>query len=108
MCNSACSYLILGASTREIAPDAVLAVHSPKVVLRFSGGASTPQARAAATERSLARIDRTLSSYIARMGGQRGLLELATAVPFEGMHILTREEIVRFGIDRRENVETPW
>jgi hypothetical protein len=58
MCNSACSYLILGASTREIAPDAVLAIHSPKVVLRFSGGAPTPQARAAATERSLARIDR--------------------------------------------------
>ena len=24
------------------------------------------------------------------------------------MHILTREEIVRFGIDRREFVETPW
>jgi hypothetical protein len=107
MCNSACPYLILGASTREIAPDAVLAVHSPKVVLRFSG-APTPQARAAATERSLARIDRTLSSYIARMGGQIGLLELARTVPFEGMHILTREEIVRFGIDRRDIVDTPW
>jgi hypothetical protein len=58
MRNSACSYLTLGASTREIAPYAVLAIHSPKVVLRFSGGAPTPQARAAATERSLARIDR--------------------------------------------------
>jgi hypothetical protein len=108
MCNSACPYLILGASTREIAPDAVLAVHSPKVVLRFSGGAPTQQARAAATERSLARIDHTLSSYIARMGGQIGLLELARTVPFEGMHILTREEIVRFGIDRRDIVDTPW
>ncbi len=32
MCNSACPYLILGAATREIAPDALLAVHSPKVV----------------------------------------------------------------------------
>jgi len=108
MCNSACPYLILGASTREIAPDAVLAIHSPKVVLRFSGGAPTPQARAAATERSLARIDRTLSSYIARMGARIGLLELARTVPFEGMHILTREEIVRFGIDRRDIVDTPW
>ena len=38
MCNSACPYLILGAATREIAPDAVLAVHSPKVVVHFSGG----------------------------------------------------------------------
>jgi hypothetical protein len=43
MRNSACSYLTLGASTREIAPYAVLAIHSPKVVLRFSGGAPTPR-----------------------------------------------------------------
>src|SRR3981081_569542 len=42
MCNSACPYLLLGATTREIAPDTVLAVHSPKVVVRFSGsGAPT-------------------------------------------------------------------
>ena len=24
------------------------------------------------------------------------------------MHVLTRDEIVRFGIDRRDFVETPW
>src|SRR5258707_9457798 len=64
MCNSACPYLILGATTREIAPDAVLAVHSPKVVLRFSGGTPTEQMRAAATARGLERADRMLSSYI--------------------------------------------
>jgi len=29
ICASACPYLLLGASTREIAPNAVLGVHSP-------------------------------------------------------------------------------
>ena len=33
-CNSACPYLMLGAPVREVAPDAILGVHSPKVVLR--------------------------------------------------------------------------
>ena len=30
MCNSACGYLLLGATTREVAPDAVVAVHNTK------------------------------------------------------------------------------
>src|SRR5262249_43553895 len=36
------------------------------------------------------------------------LLALVKTVKFEQMRILTREEIVRFGIDAREFVETPW
>jgi hypothetical protein len=108
MCNSACPYLILGATTREIAPDTVLAVHSPKVVLHFSGGLPTQQMRAAATERGIERADLMLSRYVLKMGADGALLDLAKTVKFESMHILTREEIVRFDIDRREFVETPW
>jgi hypothetical protein len=33
---------------------------------------------------------------------------LARGIKFEDMHLLTREEIARFGIDRREVAETPW
>lgn len=109
MCNSACPYLILGATTREIAPDAVLAVHSPKVVVHFSGlAAPTREMRAAATERGHERADRMVASYIVRMGVDIGLLSLTSTVKFEDIHALTREEIIRFGIDRRERVETPW
>jgi hypothetical protein len=108
ICNSACPYLILGANTREIAPDAQLAIHSPKVVLHFTGGPPTEQMRAAATQRGIARADRMLSAYVVRMGAEAGLLDLAKTVKFESTHLLTREEIVRFGIDRRELVETPW
>jgi hypothetical protein len=106
MCNSACPYLILGATTREISPDVVLAVHTPKVILPASG--VTPQMRAAATERGLERANHLLSNYFIKMGIDGGLLDLAKTVKFESLHVLTREEMVRFGIDRRELVETPW
>src|SRR5258707_6219951 len=109
MCNSACPYLMLGATTREVAPDAVLAVHSPKVVVHFSGlGIPSPEMRAAATVRGHERADRMVASYIVRIGVDIRLLELASTVKFEDIHALTREEIIRFGIDRRERVETPW
>lgn len=109
ICNSACPYLILGATTREIAPDAVLGVHSPKVVLYFHGGAApTPQMRSAATQRGLDRADHMLSNYIVRMGADIGLLGLVHTVKFEEIHVLTREEMARFGIDRRERAETSW
>ena len=42
------------------------------------------------------------------MGAEQGLLALASTIRFEDLHVLTREEIFRFGIDRREFVETPW
>ncbi len=37
MCNSACSYLFLGATTREVAPDATMAVHSSKLTFIIHG-----------------------------------------------------------------------
>jgi hypothetical protein len=109
MCASACPYLILGAATREIAPDAVLAVHSPRVVVSFRGvGKPSPSMLAAATERGRERGDRLLAGYFARMGADAGLIGLSRSVRFEDMHVLTREEIVRFAIDRREFAETAW
>jgi hypothetical protein len=108
ICNSACPYFLLGATTREIAPDTSLGVHSAKVITQFLGVVPTPEMRAAATERGRARSDGLLASYFARMGGDTGLLKLVSTVKFEEVHVLTREEIIRFGLDRREQVETPW
>ena len=107
-CSSACRYLMLGATTREIAPDALLAVHSPKVVAHFLGGVPAPQIRAEATARGVERIDRMLIHYITKMGAEPGLMVLASTIKYEDVHVLTREEIYRFGIDRREFAETPW
>ena len=44
-CNSACPYLLLGAAIREVAPDALLAVHSAKVVVHFRGDVPPPADR---------------------------------------------------------------
>jgi hypothetical protein len=107
MCNSACPYLILGATTREIAPNTVLAVHSPKVILSIRGKPSEKQ-RAEAVQRGMERANRIVAIYLARMGIDRGLLDLARTVKFETPRVLARDEIFRFGIDRREFVETPW
>ena len=108
ICNSACPYFLLGASTREIAPDASLGVHSAKVVTQFLGVVPTPAMLAAAARRGQERSDGLLAGYFARMGADTGLLKLVNTVKFEDVHVLTREEIIRFGIDRREHVETPW
>jgi hypothetical protein len=107
-CNSACPYLMLGAPTREVAPDAILGVHSPKVVLRASGGQPTREMVVEATQRGVERADRLLSNYVGKMGIEGELLDVARRTKFEDMHVLTRDEIFRFGIDRREFVETPW
>jgi hypothetical protein len=107
-CNSACPYLLLGATSREVAPDALLAVHSAKVVVHFRGADPPAEVRAAANQRGRERADRMLSAYLVKMGADIGLFELARSIKFESQHVLTREEIVRFGIDRREIVETPW
>jgi hypothetical protein len=108
ICASACPYVFLGAAVHEIAPDAILAIHSPKVVLNFRGGQPDAIAIAAANQRGRERADRVASAYLAKVGIDAGLLALTRTVKFEDIHVLTRDEIVRFGIDRREAVETPW
>ncbi len=108
ICNSACPYILLGASTREIAPDASLGVHSAKVFTQFLGVVPTPAMLAAVARRGQERSDGLLASYFARMGANSGLLKLVNTVKFEDVHVLTREEIIHFGIDPREHVETPW
>src|SRR5215813_15089101 len=42
------------------------------------------------------------------MGADIPLFGVARPSKFESQHVLTREEIMRFGIDRREIAETPW
>jgi len=107
MCNSACGYLFLGATTREVAPDAAMAVHNSKLRLTFLGHPSAQQV-AAFTDRGIAKADRDRASYIAAMGIGHELNDLIRTVKFESMHLLTRPELYRFGIDTRPIVETAW
>jgi hypothetical protein len=107
MCNSACSYLFLGATTREVAPDAAVAVHNSRLTFVVQGHPPA-QALAAFRDRSMARADRERASFIAAMGISNQLDDLIKTVKFENMHILTRPELYRFGIDTRTMAETAW
>jgi hypothetical protein len=108
ICASACPYAFMGAAIHEIAPDAILAIHSPKVILNFHGGQPDALVIAAANQRGRERADRVASAYLAKMGIDAGLLALTRTVKFEDIHVLTRDELARFGLDRRETVETSW
>lgn len=107
MCNSACGYLFLGATTREVAPDAAMAVHSSKFTLVVHGH-PPPGVVAAFTDRSRAKADRDRAAYLAAMGVSPALNDLIRTVKFESPHALTRGELYRFGIDTRTLVETAW
>jgi hypothetical protein len=107
MCNSACGYLFLGATSREVAPDAALAVHNSRLVLAFHGH-PPPAAVAEYRQRRMARADRDRAAFIAAMGISRELDDLIRTVKFENLHMLTRAELYRFGIDTRSLAETAW
>ena len=107
MCNSACSYLFLGATTREVAPDAAMAVHNSKLTLVVHGHASARQI-ADFRDRGMARADRERAAFVVSMGISRELDDLFKTVKFESLHILTRAELYRFGIDTRALPETAW
>jgi hypothetical protein len=87
-----------------------LGVHSAKTIIKFRGLGlpPPPSVVAAMTERSHEHGERLLKDYFGKVGADPALLDLAKTVKFESIHVLTREEIVRFGIDRRNFVETPW
>lgn len=107
MCNSACGYLFLGATSREVAPDAVLAVHSSRLVLAFRGN-PPPEAVAEYRQRRILAADRDRAAFIATMGISRELDALIRTVKFENLHVLKRSELYRFGIDTRPLAETTW
>ncbi|WP_439409988.1 hypothetical protein ACNJX9_20145 [Bradyrhizobium sp. DASA03076] len=107
MCNSACTYVFLGATSREVAPDAALAVHNSRLVFAIHG--HPPEALVAEfRRRQTASADHQRAAYIAAMGIGRELDDLIRTVKFENLHVLTRAELDRFGIDTRPVAETMW
>jgi hypothetical protein len=107
MCNSACGYQFLGATTREVAPDAMMAVHNSKLTLVVHGQMSAQQ-MAEFRQRGMANADRERAAFVTSMGVSRELDDLIKTVKFETLHVLTRAELYRFGIDKRSLLETPW
>ncbi|MTV12114.1 MULTISPECIES: hypothetical protein [Bradyrhizobium] len=107
MCVSACAYLFLGATSREVAPDSVLAVHNSKLMFVIHGH---PPAQVVADfrRREMVSADRDRNVFLAAMGISHELSDLIKSVKFEDLHVLTRPELYRFGIDTRPLPETLW
>ncbi|MCP1843547.1 hypothetical protein ACVIHI_003535 [Bradyrhizobium sp. USDA 4524] len=107
MCVSACAYLFLGATSREVAPDSVLAVHNSKLMFVVHGH---PPAQVVADfrRREMVSADRDRNVFLAAMGISHELSDLIKSVKFEDLHVLTRPELYRFGIDTRPLPETLW
>lgn len=107
MCVSACAYLFLGATDREVAPDSVVGVHNSKLMFVVHGH---PPAQVIADfrRREMVSADRDRNLFLASMGISHELGDLIRSVKFESLHVLTRPELYRFGIDARPLPQTLW
>ena len=113
-CLSACVYALIGAAEREVAPDVGLGVHSVSITRTFRlttrdgrvlfANSKKLAGNASEVHDAHARLVR----YASEMGIGPALIDAAAATPFETIRLLTRDEIARFGIDRREFLESPW
>jgi hypothetical protein len=111
MCNSSCIYALIGATVREVTAGALVGVHSIALARYDENGITrlqpiaTPSASDAAKLRS---VNAQLEKYIVAMGVDRGLFAAASAIKHERLRFISRDEVARFGIDRREFHESRW
>jgi len=105
VCASACVIAILGAKSRDVPPAVYLEIHSG--AFRAPDGRvikpTSPHMRAAEEQ-----AEAQLRQYVRSMGIDVALTEVSKEIPHESMRSLTREEIIRFGIDTRQSIETIW
>jgi hypothetical protein len=112
-CNSACVYALIGAKVREVASDAGLGVHRISITqttvrTSSSGRVRTSTVAEPSDSLSMLEMNDQLARYTVEMGISVALIEVATAVPNDQLRFITRDEIVRFGIDARDFDESRW
>ena len=114
VCVSACVYAFIGAAEREVAPGASLGVHSMQItrtmIRKNHEGRIFAMSRTKITGDvpDIRAAHGRVARYAAEMGVGRELVDAAAAIPFEKVRALTRAEIVRFGIDKREFAQSGW
>jgi hypothetical protein len=101
MCNSACVYALAGGTVRSVPPGVKLGIHD----IGLDSGKTTPRGALAEAKRV---VHARILEYGRDMGIDKALLTASFAVPNESVRFLERDELVRFGIDRREFGETVW
>jgi hypothetical protein len=101
ICNSGCVYALAGGAVRLVPPGARLGIHDVGV------DPAKKMSNAALAEGN--RIARAhLQDYLRDLGFDKTLLAAATEVPNDTIRYIKRDEVARFGIDRRGFGEAVW
>jgi len=101
-CNSGCVYVLAGGAVRLVPPWVKLGIHDMGV------DADSRVPRGVSLRAAIQSFHGRLRNYLRAMGIDDALFAASLATPFESVRFLQRDEIVRFGIDRREFGETAW
>jgi hypothetical protein len=101
-CNSACVYVLAAGVTRRVPPWVKLGIHDAGL----DPSATAPNGVALAA--GLRLVHARLRNYLHVMGVEDSLFAATLGTPYESVRVLQRDDVVRFGIDRREFGETGW
>jgi hypothetical protein len=110
-CSSSCVYVLIGAKVRLVPPGARLGVHSGKLVQLYPDGrvnVPSDSVRSSSAKAHLSESNAQIRRYLQEMRIAPGLFDVISRVPYEQVHILSRDEIAEFGIDARDFQETRW
>jgi hypothetical protein len=111
LCNSSCVYALIGAKVREVTAGARIGVHTIALG-EFDKDGSVKSARTGPLSvedtGKLKDANAYLAQYIVAMGIDRALFDAAAEIKHERLRYISRDEIARFGIDRRDFHESAW
>jgi hypothetical protein len=101
-CNSSCVYALAGGAVHLVPPWVKLGIHD----IGIDPNTSMPRG---VSVTMVMRLSHTrLRSYLRAMGIDDALFSAVVATPNESIKLLQRDDIVRFGMDRREFGEGAW
>jgi hypothetical protein len=101
-CNSSCVYALAGGAVRLVPPWVKLGIHD----IGIDPNTSMPRGVSVTMVMRLSHA--RLRSYLRAMGIDDALFSAVVATPNESIKLLQRDDIVRFGVDRREFGESAW
>jgi hypothetical protein len=102
LCNSSCVYVLSGGVVRVVPPWVKLGIHD----VGLDPDKKPPPAALAEQVKKVAHAH--IQDYLRDMGFDKGLFTAASAIPYTSHRFLERDEVVRFGIDRRDFGESVW
>jgi hypothetical protein len=98
VCSSACVYALLGASVRHVPADARVGIHAatPMAISSQPGWLTVEQ------------MHNNRKRYILEMGANPDLQDESVKTPAPGVHVLSREELVRYRVETSGPYESDW